>query len=175
MAESFKRTAVVDEKPRLVYLPEETGVQRGVEALVKALGPVEAVRFLSPAAPTPTGLRAMAQAMANQCLIRELLRRCFRGWQFDPMKNYLIDMDGVLISGVPLFPADQFIERLKRQVEFLVLTNNPLYTPGDLAHRLQTMGLDIPSERIFTSAMATAFFGLSKAEGHGLCHRRGLG
>ncbi len=47
MAESFKRTAVVDEKPRLVYLPEETGVQRGVEALVKALGPVEAVRFLS--------------------------------------------------------------------------------------------------------------------------------
>ena len=47
MAESFKRTAVVDEKPRLVYLAEETGVQRGVEALVKALGPVEAVRFLS--------------------------------------------------------------------------------------------------------------------------------
>jgi len=29
------------------YLPEETVVQRGVEALVKALGPVEAARFLS--------------------------------------------------------------------------------------------------------------------------------
>ena len=77
-----------------------------------------------------------------------------------PLKNYLIDMDGVLISGRTIIPgADQFIERLKaRQVEFLVLTNNPLYTPGDLAHRLQTMGLDIPSERIFTSAMATARF-----------------
>ena len=29
------------------YLPEETVVQRGVEALVKALGPIEAARFLS--------------------------------------------------------------------------------------------------------------------------------
>lgn len=29
------------------YLPEETVVQRGVEALVKSLGPVEAARFLS--------------------------------------------------------------------------------------------------------------------------------
>jgi NagD protein len=38
------------------------------------------------------------------------------------------------------------------------LTNNPLYTPGDLAHRLQTIGLDIPAERIFTSAMAAAQF-----------------
>jgi NagD protein len=75
-------------------------------------------------------------------------------------KNYLIDMDGVLVSGRVTIPgADQFVGRLKeRQVEFLVLTNNPLYTPGDLAHRLQAMGLDIPAERIFTSAMATARF-----------------
>ena len=30
-------------------------------------------------------------------------------------KNYLIDMDGVLISGARLIPgADQFMERLKR-------------------------------------------------------------
>jgi len=39
-----------------------------------------------------------------------------------------------------------------------VLTNTPIYTPGDLAHRLQTMGLDIPAERVFTSALATANF-----------------
>jgi NagD protein len=77
-----------------------------------------------------------------------------------PPKNYLIDMDGVLVSGRTLIPgADQFIERLKaRGAEYLVLTNNPLYTPGDLAHRLHTIGLDIPPERIFTSAMATAHF-----------------
>jgi NagD protein len=75
-------------------------------------------------------------------------------------KNYLIDMDGVLVSGDTLIPgADQFIERLKeRGAEYLVVTNNPLRTPGDLAHRLQAMGLDVPQNRIFTSAMATAQF-----------------
>jgi NagD protein len=77
-----------------------------------------------------------------------------------PLKSYLIDMDGVLVSGRTIIPgADQFIERLKAQgAEYLVLTNNPIYTPGDLAHRLQTMGLNVPSERIFTSAIATARF-----------------
>ena len=77
-----------------------------------------------------------------------------------PPKNYLIDMDGVLVSGRTIIPgADQFLERLKaRGAKYLVLTNNPLYTPGDLAHRLQTTGLDIPAERLFTSAMATARF-----------------
>lgn len=76
------------------------------------------------------------------------------------MKNYLIDMDGVLVSGRTIIPgADQFIQRLQASgAEFLVLTNNPLYTPGDLAHRFKLIGLDIPSERIFTSAMATARF-----------------
>jgi NagD protein len=69
-------------------------------------------------------------------------------------------MDGVLVSGRTIIPgADQFVERLKAQgIQYLVLTNNPLYTPGDLVHRLGTIGLDIPVERIFTSAMATARF-----------------
>lgn len=76
------------------------------------------------------------------------------------VKNYLTDMDGVLISGSKMLPgADVFIEELKeREIEFLVLTNNPVYTPGDLAHRLRALGLDVPAERIFTSAMATARF-----------------
>jgi NagD protein len=73
-------------------------------------------------------------------------------------KNYLIDMDGVLVSGRTLIPgADGFIQRLQaREAEYLVLTNNSLYTPRDLAHRLQSIGLDVPVERIFTSALATA-------------------
>jgi NagD protein len=86
----------------------------------------------------------------------------------ETQKNYLTDMDGVLISGRTMVPgADRFIERLKaRGVEYLVLTNNPLYTPRDLAHRLQTVGLDVPVERLFTSAMATArFLKSQKAEG----------
>lgn len=75
-------------------------------------------------------------------------------------KNYLIDMDGVLVHGKLMIPgASQFIEKLKaRECKFLILTNNSMYTPGDLAHRLQSTGLAISEERIFTSAMATALF-----------------
>jgi NagD protein len=75
-------------------------------------------------------------------------------------KNYLIDMDGVLVHGKLMIPgANQFIEKLKaRECSFLILTNNSMYTPGDLAHRLQSTGLAISEERIFTSAMATALF-----------------
>jgi NagD protein len=75
-------------------------------------------------------------------------------------KNYLIDMDGVLVSGRRMIPgADRFIEGLKSEgIPFLVLTNNPLYTPVDLAHRLRTLGLGLSAENIFTSAMAAARF-----------------
>lgn len=74
--------------------------------------------------------------------------------------NYLIDMDGVLISGKNMIPgADAFIERLKsRSAKFLVMTNNPMYTARDLSHKLLITGLDIPEDHIFTSAMATARF-----------------
>ena len=75
-------------------------------------------------------------------------------------KNYLIDMDGVLVHGKKIIPgADIFIESLKKNdVKFLVLTNNSIYTQVDLAHRLQNTGIDIDTEHIFTSALATANF-----------------
>lgn len=78
----------------------------------------------------------------------------------EPKSNYLIDMDGVLISGDRIIPgAASFIDRLnKGKHKYLVLTNNPIYTPKDLAHNLQKMGIKIPPELIFTSAMATAQF-----------------
>jgi NagD protein len=78
----------------------------------------------------------------------------------DIAPNYIIDMDGVLIKGRELIPgADRFIAHLEELGrEYLVLTNNPLYTPRDLAHRLQSIGLQILPERLFTSAMATATF-----------------
>ncbi|MGC9399214.1 MAG: HAD-IIA family hydrolase [Anaerolineae bacterium] len=75
-------------------------------------------------------------------------------------RNFITDMDGVLVSGrKPVPGAAAFIQMLKeREIEYLVLTNNPIYTPRDLSHRLATLGLKIPEERIFTSAMATARF-----------------
>jgi NagD protein len=74
--------------------------------------------------------------------------------------NYLIDMDGVLVSGRNVIPgAAEFLERLKvNGREYAVLTNNPIFTPRDLAHRLRTIGLNIPEERFFTSAMACGRF-----------------
>lgn len=75
-------------------------------------------------------------------------------------KSYFIDMDGVIVRGNQLIPgADTFIERLhQRQIKFLILTNNPTYTPSDLTHRLQRMGINITMDHIYTSALATAAF-----------------
>ena len=39
-----------------------------------------------------------------------------------------------------------------------MLTNNSMYPPAILRHRLERMGLDIPVERLHTSALATAQF-----------------
>lgn len=75
-------------------------------------------------------------------------------------KNFLLDMDGVLVRGrTPVDGAQAFIDRLNEtERRYLVLTNNPNFTPGDLSHRLAAEGLRVPAERIFTSAMATARF-----------------
>jgi NagD protein len=75
-------------------------------------------------------------------------------------KAYLTDMDGVLIRGNQTIPgAIEFIERLKAvKAPFLVLTNNPRFTPRDHEARLRAIGLDIPASAIFTSALATARF-----------------
>ena len=75
-------------------------------------------------------------------------------------KSYLIDMDGVIVRGSELIPgADAFLDRLlQRQIKFLILTNNPLYTPVDLQHRLQRVGVNVGTEHLYTSALATAQF-----------------
>ncbi|MGB6244141.1 HAD-IIA family hydrolase [Gordonia sp. (in: high G+C Gram-positive bacteria)] len=74
--------------------------------------------------------------------------------------NYLMDMDGVLISEERLIPgADALIAELRdRQTPFSVLTNNSIRTPRDLRARLLASGLDVPEANIWTSALATAQF-----------------
>jgi NagD protein len=55
--------------------------------------------------------------------------------------------------------ADRFLDRLReRELPFLLLTNNSIYTRRDLAARLRASGLDVPEESIWTSASATARF-----------------
>lgn len=83
-------------------------------------------------------------------------------------KKYIIDLDGVLVRGnVPIPGAPQFLQRLKEnECQYLILTNNPLYTPADLAYRLGAMGFDVSENQIFTSSMATAQF-LQRQKPHG--------
>ncbi len=76
------------------------------------------------------------------------------------IRSYLMDMDGVLVREEHAIPgADAFIARLReREIPFLVLTNNSIYTPRDLSARLRLNGIDIGEENIWTSALATARF-----------------
>ena len=73
---------------------------------------------------------------------------------------WLTDMDGVLVhEGHALPGAADFLQRLvDRERRFLVLTNNSIFTPRDLAARLVRSGLNVPEESIWTSALATADF-----------------
>jgi NagD protein len=77
-----------------------------------------------------------------------------------PIECWLSDMDGVLVQeGAPVPGAKEFISRLTVSGKrFLVLTNNSIYTPRDLAARLRVAGLHVPTESIWTSALATAQF-----------------
>ena len=74
--------------------------------------------------------------------------------------NFLTDMDGVLIQeDKPVDGAEDFLKELQdNDINYMVLTNNSIFTPRDLAARLSLSGIDIPSDRIWTSALATAAF-----------------
>jgi NagD protein len=69
-------------------------------------------------------------------------------------------MDGVLVHEEAAIPgAAEFLQTLAdKERPFLVLTNNSIFTPRDLAARLLRSGLSVPESAIWTSAMATATF-----------------
>lgn len=75
-------------------------------------------------------------------------------------RSYLIDMDGVLVHGErPIPGAAEFIQKLiDNGHKFLILTNNSRYTPSDLQHRLNSCGIMVGPNNLFSSAMATAVF-----------------
>jgi NagD protein len=77
-----------------------------------------------------------------------------------PIECWLTDMDGVLVQEGSLIPgADDFLHRLRDSGgRYLVMTNNSIYTARDLQRRLHNLGIHIPAECIWTSALATARF-----------------
>jgi NagD protein len=77
-----------------------------------------------------------------------------------PVHTWLTDMDGVLVHEEdPIAGAAEFIEALKSSgLKYLLITNNSIFTRRDLRARLMNSGIDVPEDRIFTSALATADF-----------------
>jgi NagD protein len=73
---------------------------------------------------------------------------------------WLIDLDGVLVREGTVIPgADRFLDALRAAGRrCLVLTNNSIYTPRDLAARLSSLGLEVPESELWTAALATARF-----------------
>jgi NagD protein len=73
---------------------------------------------------------------------------------------FISDMDGVIYHGNKLLPgAVEFVEWLRRnQRKYLFLTNSSERTPRELREKLLRLGMDVPEENFYTSALATADF-----------------
>ncbi len=80
--------------------------------------------------------------------LRDLLTR-IRGIAFD--------MDGVLYRGdQPLPGAAELVASLSaRGIPFVMVTNNATKTPEEYAAKLARLGMEVPPDRIVTSAIAT--------------------
>ena len=70
--------------------------------------------------------------------------------------TWLTDMDGVLVHEEDALPgAADFLAALRRfDRQYLVLTNNWIYTPRDLSGRLHASGIDVPEAQVFITAGA---------------------
>lgn len=88
-------------------------------------------------------------------------------FDFNAKKGFISDMDGVIYHGNKVLPgAAEFIQWLQKEnKEYLFLTNNSGYTPKELHQKLFRMGLDVPEEHFYTSALATAAFLKEQAPG----------
>ena len=86
---------------------------------------------------------------------------------FNEKKGFICDMDGVIYHGNMILPGvKEFIKWLQDEKKsYLFLTNNSGYTPRELNQKLQRMGLDVPEEHFYTSALATAAFLADQAPG----------
>lgn len=76
-------------------------------------------------------------------------------------------MDGVLYHGNKILPGTkEFIDWLQNNgKEYLFLTNNSGMTPRELHQKLLRLGVNVPEEHFYTSALATAEFLKNQAPG----------
>jgi NagD protein len=83
--------------------------------------------------------------------------------QIEAIRNknaFIIDMDGVIYHGNKLLPGViEFTEWLiSANKKFLFLTNASERTPEELQKKLHRLGVRVPQDVFYTSALATAMF-----------------
>ena len=76
------------------------------------------------------------------------------------IQGFLLDMDGTFYLGNRLLPgAKQLLELLEHNnIQYLFLTNNSSKHAYLYAQKLQSLGVSVAEENIFTSGQATAIF-----------------
>ncbi len=81
--------------------------------------------------------------------------------------GFICDMDGVIYHGSRVLDGvKEFINWLQENNKrFVFLTNSPEKTPHELSMKLERMGLNVPADHFYTSAMATAAFLTSQKPG----------
>lgn len=82
-------------------------------------------------------------------------------------RGIISDMDGVIYHGNLLLPgAKEFVEWLQYTgKQFLFLTNSSERSRRELHEKLHRLGIDVPIENFYTSALATAEFLASQNSG----------
>lgn len=76
------------------------------------------------------------------------------------IRDLIIDMDGVLWRGdTPMDGLEAFFAFLRQHhVDFVLATNNASRTPEQYAGKLARFGVEVPTERILTSALVAAAY-----------------
>lgn len=76
------------------------------------------------------------------------------------MQALIIDLDGVLWRGKALLPgvATFFALLRRRQLRFVLATNNATASPASIQQRLEQAGVEIVEDEVMTSAMAAAAY-----------------
>lgn len=80
--------------------------------------------------------------------------------QIKAKKGFICDMDGVIYHGDKVLPGvREFVKWLTDSGKrFVFLTNSSERTPRELQEKLARMGVEVPRDVFYTSALATAMF-----------------
>jgi 4-nitrophenyl phosphatase len=89
-----------------------------------------------------------------------LWRAMTNPFPFHRIRAILIDLDGVLYRGSTALPAaSEFIQFLReRGIAFRLITNNATLTPPQYMSKLQSIGIPVEADELFTSALATGLY-----------------